>query len=36
MRRKNKMAVFAVIVLGLTVSMCVFSGEKEEHVAFRY
>ena len=32
MRRKNKMA----IVLGLTVSMCVFSGEKEEQVAFRY
>ena len=30
------MAVFAAIVLGLTVSMCVFSGEKEEQVAFRY
>ena len=30
------MVVFAAIVLGLTVSMCVFSGEKEEQVAFRY
>ncbi len=30
------MAVFAVIVLGLTVSMCVFSGEKEEQFVFRY
>ncbi len=30
------MAIFAVIVLGLTVSMCVFSGEKEDQVAFRY
>lgn len=30
------MAVFAVIVLGLTVSMCVSSGEKEEQFAFRY
>ena len=30
------MAIFAAIVLGLTVSMCVFSGEKEEQVAFRY
>ena len=30
------MAFFAVIVLGLTVPMCVFSGEKEEQVAFRY
>ena len=30
------MAIFAVIVLGLTVSMCVFSGEKEEQVAFRF
>ena len=30
------MAFFAAIVLGLTVSMCVFSGEKEEQVVFRY
>lgn len=30
------MAIFAVIVLGLTVSMCVFSGEKEDQVVFRY
>ncbi len=30
------MAVFAIIVLGLTVSMCVFSGEKEEQFVFRY
>ena len=30
------MSVFAVKVLGLTVSICDFSGEKEEQVAFRY